>query len=91
VSLVSQTEGVDAGENRLLRKERTLAGPNGVGHHTRAADAASSSGIVVRGLVAQDSWLTKWLRREPIRPYKGRGVGHVVARFGRPLLEHGAI
>ena len=103
-------------------------------------------GSLVRSLLAEDSWLTKWLKREPIRPYKGRGgiistwqredpldfqgrvrmavgswppeqdidllyrrllslmlatflvayvielgVGHVVAHFGRPLFEHGAV
>jgi hypothetical protein len=102
-------------------------------------------GSLVRGLLAEESWLTAWLKREPIRPYKGRGgismwqredpldfqrrvqmrvggwppekdldllyrrllslmiatfviayvielgVGHVVAHFGRPLFEHGAV
>ena len=30
-------------------------------------------GSLVRGLLAKDSRLTKWLKREPIRPYEGRG------------------
>ena len=39
--------------------------PSGIVMHVRRSP--------VRGLLAEDRWLTKWLMREPIRPYKGPG------------------
>src|SRR5215469_13877988 len=48
----------------IIHGPQTPPPPSGIVMHVR--------GSLVRALVAQDSWLTKWLKREPIRPYRGR-------------------
>jgi hypothetical protein len=50
----------------IMHEPQTPPPPSGIVMHVR--------GSLVRGLLAEDSWLTKWPKREPIRPYKGRGV-----------------
>jgi hypothetical protein len=120
----------------ILHEPQQARPPSGIVMYVR--------GSLVRTLLAEDSWLTAWLKREPIRPYRGGhlstwqredpldfhrrvrlavgtwppekdidllyrrllslmiatfvvayvvelGVGHVVAHFGRPLFEHGAV
>ena len=117
----------------IMHEPKMPQPPIGVEMHVRSS--------LVRGLLAEDSWLTTWLKREPIRLLRGGmwqredpldfqrkvrivtgiwpptedmdrlyrrllslmlatfavayvlelGAGHVVAHYGRPLLENGAL